>query len=297
MHAFDSLSREAGHVPGMVRRCLPCCAAALTWIKVRHGGMRSDAPMHWSATASGLLDALSALCGPAALERGLFLVPALLLAGLAGSVVHCTAMCGPFVLGQVADGMARIPAARMCQAARLRGAALLPYHAGRLATYAALGTASGWIGGLPLPQVVPAALLAIAASGFLLLALRRLQPGFAFAGPTIPSGPGWGHRLAAMAGRIGQGRGRGLKLGLALGLLPCGLVYAALAAASASGPLLGGLGMLAFGLGTVPALVVVGVLGHAVAQRWQSAANRAAPWVLAGNGLLLLALAWRALAA
>lgn len=281
----------------MVERCPPRRAAALTWINVGDGGLRFVARMHLSATASGLLEALSALCGPAALERGLFLLPALLLAGLAGSVVHCTAMCGPFVLGQVADGMARMPAARMCQAARLRGAALLPYHAGRLATYAALGAVSGWIGALPLPQVVPAALLALAAAGFLLLAMRRFQPGFAFAGPGIPSGPGWGNRLATLAGRIGNVRMRGLKLGLALGLLPCGLVYAALAAASASGALLGGLGMLAFGLGTVPALVVVGLLGHAAARHWQTAANRAAPWVLAGNGLLLLALAWRALAA
>ncbi len=281
----------------MVQRCLPCCAAALTWINVPAGGLRFVARMNLSATASGLLEALSALCGPAALERGLFLVPALLLAGLAGSVVHCTAMCGPFVLGQVADGMARMPAARMCQAARLRGAMLLPYHAGRLATYAALGAVSGWIGALPMPQAVPALLLALAASGFLLLALRRLQPGFAFAGPGLPRGPGWGNRLAAMAGRIGDGRMQGLKLGLALGLLPCGLVYAALAAASASGALLGGLGMLAFGLGTVPALVVVGLLGHAAARHWQTAANRAAPWVLAGNGLLLLALSWRALVA
>ncbi len=281
----------------MVERCPPGRAAALTWINVPAGGLRFVARMHLSATASGLLEALSALCGPVALERGLLLVPALLLAGLAGSVVHCTAMCGPFVLGQVADGMARMPAARMCQAARLRGAMLLPYHAGRLATYATLGAVSGWIGALPLPQAVPALLLALAASGFLLLALRRLQPGFAFAGAGIPSGPGWGNRLAAMAGRIGDGRMRGLKLGLALGLLPCGLVYAALAAASASGALLGGLGMLAFGLGTMPALVLVGLLGHAAARQWQATANRAAPWVLAGNGLLLLALSWRALAA
>ena len=84
---------------------------------------------------------------------------------------------------------------------------ILPGESYAYASGCPLGTASGWIGGLPLPQVVPATLLAIAASGFLLLALRRLQPGFAFAGSAIPSGPGWGHRLAAMAGRIGQGRG------------------------------------------------------------------------------------------
>ena len=37
---------------------------------------------------SGLFDALAALCGPGQAERSLFLVPALLLAGLAGSAVH-----------------------------------------------------------------------------------------------------------------------------------------------------------------------------------------------------------------
>lgn len=237
-----------------------------------------------------LLDMLGAICGPAQIERGLFLVPALLLAGLAGSTVHCTAMCSPFVLGQVADGMARMPAARMCQAARLRGALLLPYHAGRLATYTALGIAAGWLGALRLPQAVPGILLALAAAGLLLLALRRFQPAFAFALPAGASGSGIGQ----FASRLGQLRG--VPLGLALGLLPCGMVYAALTASASGGPVIGGLGMLAFGLGTVPALIAVGLVGHAAARRWEAAARRAAPWVLTANGVLLFALAWRALA-
>ena len=236
-----------------------------------------------------LLDTLAALCGPEQAARGLLLLPALLLAGLAGSVVHCTAMCGPFVLGQVADGLARMPAARMCQAARLRGALLLPYHAGRLLTYATLGAAAGWLGGLRLPQVVPGALLALAATGFLLLALRRWQP--ALAGPGVGSTGGWGAGLAALAGR----RPRGVALGLALGLLPCTMVYAALAAAASAGALFGGLGMLAFGLGTVPALLAVGLLGHTAGRRWQVAMDRVAPWLLTANAMLLLALALQAI--
>ncbi len=251
---------------------------------------------------SGLFDTLAVLCGPDQAARGVWLLPALLLAGLAGSVVHCTAMCGPFVLGQVADGLARLPAARMCQAARLRGSLLLPYHAGRLATYTFLGAAAGWLGALRLPQVVPGLLLALAAAAFLLLAWQRLQPVSALAGRN------GGHDGRAGCGKAGSGIGGlvarlaawqrpgGLSIGLALGLLPCGMVYAALAAAAAGGPLLGGAGMLAFGLGTVPALVVVGLLGHAFARRWQVAVNRAAPWVLAGNATLLMLLAWRSLA-
>jgi len=248
-----------------------------------------------------LLDALMVICGPDQVARGAWLLPALLLAGLAGSAVHCTAMCGPFVLGQVADGLARMPAARMCQAARLRGSLLLPYHAGRLATYTGMGVAAGWLGALRLPQVVPGLLLALAASVFMVLALQRLQPAlaqgrgpratkFAFTGMA-----GWGSGIGGIAARLSSaGRPGGVAIGLALGLLPCGMVYAALAAAAAGGPVAGGAGMLAFGLGTVPALVVVGLLGHAFAHRWQQAANRAAPYVLAGNALLLMALAWRA---
>lgn len=245
---------------------------------------------------SALLDMLGAICGPGEVERGIYLVPALLLAGLAGSVVHCTAMCGPFVLGQVADGMARMPAARMCQAARVRGALLLPYHAGRLATYTALGVGVGWLGGLTLPQVVPALLLALAAAGFLAVALKRAQPALSLAGAGTAGG--WGG-LAALARRTASGCGqwRGVRLGLALGLLPCGMLYAALAASASAGAVMGGLGMLAFGLGTVPALALVGLLGHAAAWRWQAAMDRAAPWILAANGLLLLGLAWRALTA
>lgn len=239
---------------------------------------------------TGLLPALGALCGPAELERGLFLLPALLAAGLAGSVVHCTAMCGPFVLGQAADRMARLPAGRMCEAARLRSGLLLPYHAGRLATYTALGAAAGSVGVLRLPAAVPATLLALAGVAFLLLALGRLRPALvpALAGGTA-GGFGW---LAGPAGRLG-----GLPLGLALGFLPCGMVYAALAAAASAGPLMGGAAMLAFGLGTVPALIAVAVLGHAAAHRWNGATRAAAPWLLGANGLILLGLAARALLA
>jgi sulfite exporter TauE/SafE len=56
-------------------------------------------------------------------------------------------------------------------------------------------------------------------------------------------------------------------LGLLMGFLPCGLVYAALMKAlGAATPLGGALTMLAFGLGTSVALVVVG-LGSSAATR------------------------------
>jgi sulfite exporter TauE/SafE len=237
------------------------------------------------------MEALGMICGPDQAARGVWLVPALLLAGLSGSVVHCTAMCGPFVLGQAADRMARLPAGRMCEAARLRSGLLLPYHAGRIATYVALGAAAGLLGGARMPAALPATLLALAGLAFLALAAGRAQPrlvaGFM---PALAGGPA----ITSLAGPVA--RLGGLPLGLALGFLPCGMVYAALAAAASAGPLMGAAAMLAYGLGTVPALMAVGVLGHAAARRWQGATRAAAPWLLGANGLLLLVLAWRGVA-
>jgi len=49
--------------------------------------------------------------------------------------------------------------------------------------------------------------------------------------------------------------------------------------------------MLAFGLGTIPALVVVGIAGQTAGQRWQRGMAMIAPVVLLANAALLLLLA------
>ena len=74
-------------------------------------------------------------------------------------------------------------------------------------------------------------------------------------------------------------------LGLSLSALPCGLLYGALvAAASAGSALAGALAMAAFALGTVPALVGVGLLGRFFGRRWAAAPG----FRLAGAALFLL---------
>jgi len=252
-----------------------------------------------------------ALCAPAAL-RPLGDVPllGLFLAGLSGSVLHCAPMCGPFVLGQMATRMARMPRGAMCELHRLRGAALLPYHLGRLVTYAGLGALAGGIGaGLgrldwfgPLSGV----LLAFAALIFLGHALRRLSPAAARRLPAVdmPILPAWAPRgLARLSGVAA--RGGSFPLGLLLGFLPCGLLYAALAVAAAGpGPAAGALAMLAFGLGTVPALVGVALLGNraitglgALGRPGSPWRTRLAPAVLAANAVLLAVLAFQRLVA
>src|SRR6185369_7123795 len=83
-------------------------------------------------------------------------------------------------------------------------------------------------------------------------------------------------------------------LGLLLGFLPCGLVYAPLMAAAASGgPGLGAATMAALGLGTLPMLLALGTASSAVSGTLRSAMLR-----LAGLAVALMGAAglWRALA-
>ena len=58
-----------------------------------------------------------------------------------------------------------------------------------------------------------------------------------------------------------------LGLGLIWGFLPCGLVYSMLLlAASTADPVAGGIVMLAFGLGTMPAMIATGLSASKLAQ-------------------------------
>jgi sulfite exporter TauE/SafE len=246
------------------------------------------------------MDTLAALCGSAmALPRGGGIVLGLLLAGAAGSTMHCVPMCGGFVLGQVADRIARVPAAHLCEWQRLRNGVLLPYHLGRLTTYAGLGGAAGLagatLGRLPWFGLLSGALLLLAAVLFLAQGVRRLAPRLARFLPGPERAPaGWNRMLGRMTRRLDRTRaGGGYLLGVALGFLPCGfLLYAALAAAASnSNPMLGIAGMVAFGLGTVPALTAVGIAGQAAGQRWQRAVAVVSPVVMLGNAALLATLA------
>jgi sulfite exporter TauE/SafE len=162
------------------------------------------------------------------------LLLATFVAGLAGSP-HCVGMCGAFAASTASHAAG--------------GAA---YHAGRLVTYAALGAIAGAAGaalpsaGWLLPVVAGTLTILFAAS---LAGLIHLP---ALAIPGLP-------RVAASFVRRGDAVGS-LGLGLTTALLPCGLVYGALAAPVASGdPALGAASMVAFGLGTAPLLAAASV--------------------------------------
>jgi sulfite exporter TauE/SafE len=153
-------------------------------------------------------------------------------AGLVGSI-HCIGMCGPFA---VACGG--------------RAGDTLLWHAGRLTTYTIMGVVAGAFGSMiPGPGWVGAVV-----GGILITWFAASLAGFV-PEPHV-SIPGVKHLATNLATRTNMAARFGF--GMATGLLPCGLVYATLAVPVASGnPVVGGLAMAAFGLGTAPALTAV----------------------------------------
>lgn len=211
----------------------------------------------------------------------------LFFAGLAGSLVHCVGMCGPFVLGQIVSG-AEGERVAYGEWRRLAGAALAPYHLGRLTTYTALGALAGSVTSI---FVSTAAFAWLSAGLLTLAALLMLAQAIGLA--TGIESP-WSAALARIGGPLTTARGPVARyaLGVLLGFLPCGLLYGALAGAAGSGsPATGASAMAAFTLGTMPALIAVG-WGGLIARRQLRRAGRwiAAPLLLA-NAIVMLALA------
>jgi uncharacterized protein len=174
---------------------------------------------------------------------------------------------------------------------RLAGAALVPYHLGRLATYSGLGAAAGAATSL----FASTDLFAGLAAGLLVLgAAIMMSQAFGLALGAAAPQAGMVQRLAGplVASRHPFAR---LSLGMVLGFLPCGLIYGALGAAAGTGSALeGGVSMAAFGLGTAPALIGVGWGGLLLKRRLQQSTRwLGAPLLVLTSGLMLALAAQR----
>jgi sulfite exporter TauE/SafE len=78
-------------------------------------------------------------------------------------------------------------------------------------------------------------------------------------------------------------------LGMANGLLPCGMVYLAIAGALSTNQLTDGVFfMAAFGLGTLPALLALNWFGHLASIRLRNRMKQLTPYVIAVMGVLLI---------
>ncbi|MCB1199979.1 MAG: sulfite exporter TauE/SafE family protein [Leptospiraceae bacterium] len=170
---------------------------------------------------------------------------AALLQGFFGSL-HCVGMCGPFAIL-----VNRINP-------RLISANLM-YNSARLVSYAVFGAIFGMLG-RTMDLTVLASMSAILGSVFLLIL------GFSWIFPQLglPVNGGWIserwlQRFSKLIQRLENSKAMPAAIGIASGLLPCGLLYPAYSLALLSGsPAGGALIMTVFSLGTWPALLVTG---------------------------------------
>jgi len=224
-------------------------------------------------------------------------------AGLAGSL-HCIGMCGPILTalsGVDRRAEVTVDGRSIARTARRAAADLLWYHAGRLCTYAMLGALAGavgerirktlWLGALQDWLGVSLGAVAIVVA----LALF-IKPATGCAGvfdTRDDRGPLAGILAFLRALARQSSRSSRFLLGAIMGFIPCGLVYIMLAAVATTGhPLAAALGMIAFGLGTLPALTGVVIAMRFIPIRWRRHGNRMAMLTALVVGAMFLWRSW-----
>jgi len=174
------------------------------------------------------------------------------------SSLHCVQMCGPLVVSYSLSLGQR--------GARQQALAHLSYNLGRVATYTLLGAVAGLAGqtlGLVGTLAGAENIVAIACGALMLIAGLLMLDLLPHKFPQQYDPLRYVSRfLKPLGSRISSPTiGSKFVLGLMLGFLPCGLIYAALLKATATGTALAGaMTMMAFGLGTVSALMAIGML-------------------------------------
>lgn len=198
--------------------------------------------------------------------------------GLIGSF-HCVGMCGPIALA--------IPLKTTSWLARISGGVI--YNIGRAITYAVMGAIFGLLGrGLVMSgfqqwiSVIMGTIMILSVITPSLYKNRfNAEKGlFSFVG-----------KVKLSLGKLFTQRSYAslFLIGLLNGLLPCGLVYVAIAAAIATGSSVGGgLFMFIFGLGTLPMMLAISLIGNLITLELRKKITRLIPYAIVFIGLLFV---------
>lgn len=198
--------------------------------------------------------------------------------GLIGSL-HCIGMCGPIAVA--------LPLKEHNWSSKIAGGLL--YNIGRSITYAAMGLLFGLLGqGIQLAgfQQWASILLGIILIGSVLypyffnqqLNFTNLVSGYA-------------GRLVNNLRKLFSNRSMAslFAIGLLNGLLPCGLVYVAIAGAiNTNSVTAGALFMGLFGIGTIPLMLLVSLSGNAIGTGLRTKLRKAVPYFVVLLGVLFI---------
>ena len=187
-----------------------------------------------------------------------------LVAGLAGSL-HCIGMCGPLATVGCRAGFAAAPLRSRggFRAGNLISPAL--FVAGKFLSYSLFGLLAGLLGAALIGSGLlgrTTGILSIAGGVLMIILIAVSRVG------------SWTGRTASLSVYIARvalkfGTKAPLLLGVAAALLPCGLLYAMVARSAAAGEAVQGMALMqAFGLGTTPALLGLGMIVRWIPQKW-----------------------------
>ncbi len=196
--------------------------------------------------------------------------------GIMGSF-HCAGMCGPLALSIPLYG----------NNIWLKTISGIIYNLGRVVTYALMGFGFGLIGkGLSLAgfqqwvSILVGAFMVLTVLLPLVIQLPRYN--------VTNKAATW---LRQSMSFFFKNRSLGglFLIGFLNGLLPCGLVYLAIAGAIAAGtPLQGALFMALFGLATIPMMLFIALLGSFISLKVRGRINKVIPYVVVFVGLLFI---------
>lgn len=198
--------------------------------------------------------------------------------GLVGSL-HCLGMCGPIAIG--------IPLHRDNWFKKVIGGLL--YNSGRIITYGVLGAIFGLLGrgiqlaGLQQWASIGIGIVMIVSVIFPVIFREKIKLDKLFTG--------YASRLIVSFRNLFTKSSLSslLWIGLLNGLLPCGLVYMAIAGALNTNDMMMGIAfMVMFGIGTTPALLALSLAGNVVSSQFKAKARKVIPVFIVILGILFI---------
>jgi uncharacterized protein len=222
--------------------------------------------------------------------------------GFLGSFGHCAGMCGPiaaaFSLSQRRENSIGRPLAGISKRSLLFHLLL---NLGRLLSYALIGAGIGALGSVLIAggqmagvgSLLRRVMALLTGSLLIWFGLTQVSPDILPRLPFVhPLLQGKLHeRLSSLMVKLSFGDRwwTPFFLGAIWGLIPCGFLYTAqIKAAGAGSAWVGGLAMLAFGLGTLPTMLLVGVSAEMMSRDRRSQLFRMGGWVTLTIGILTL---------
>ncbi len=204
------------------------------------------------------------------------IIPAFVM-GLAGSL-HCVGMCGPIAMA--------LPLQGRSSREKLTGGLL--YNAGRITTYTSFGLVAGWLGaGLRWFEWQQRISLILGITILLFMIVPAIIPVHRLQSAIQTRMSGIRQTLARV---LFRGTPTAMfATGMLNGLLPCGLVYMALAGSAISGdPLQGAAFMALFGIGTTPVMLATVRMGSLLHRQMRQKLRKMYPALLIIMAILLI---------